>query len=110
MPRIYAARVYYLPPLRSTLSRVDSKGQARSRRTKERSTTSSSVLRWPNRARVEKGLWMWAAQAELYPEVLRVSVFVSYAREDPVVQSALDLGTVVERSEEPFDWARWRGT
>lgn len=65
---------------------------------------TSSVLKWPDAATVDKAVRRWAVQAaSAQPEVLRVGYFGSYARGDWGPGSDLDLVIVVERSREPFD-------
>lgn len=65
---------------------------------------SSSVLKWPERAEVEKAVQAWATRAaDDHPNLLRLGVFGSYARGDAGVGSDLDLVAVVEDSEQPFE-------
>lgn len=65
---------------------------------------TSSVLRWPDRKAVEKGVVDWAArEAPRHPGLVRLGYFGSYARGDAGVGSDLDLIAVVERSPEPFE-------
>ena len=67
-------------------------------------SSTSSVLRWPDRAEVERALAAWAAaEAPRHPGLLRLGVFGSYARGDAGVGSDLDLIAIVARSDEPFE-------
>lgn len=67
-------------------------------------SSSSSVLRWPDRAAVEAALGRWAREeAARRSGLLRLGVFGSYARGDAGVGSDLDLVAVVEGSDEPFE-------
>lgn len=64
---------------------------------------SSSVLKWPDPARVERELRAWAEREhEQRPELLRLGYFGSYARGDAGVGSDLDLVAVVQESVEAF--------
>jgi len=71
---------------------------------------NSSVLKWPDAARIEAALRAWAeAMSSTRPEVIRVGYFGSYARGDWGVGSDLDIVLVVDRSAKPFasrgaDW------
>ncbi|MCS7051322.1 MAG: nucleotidyltransferase domain-containing protein [Thermomicrobium sp.] len=62
-------------------------------------SSSSSVLRWPDRAAVLAAVREWAQRLDL-PGLVAVGVFGSYARGDWGVGSDVDL-VVVERSERP---------
>jgi predicted nucleotidyltransferase len=65
---------------------------------------SSSVLKWPDRARVERELRAWAErELERRPELLRLGYFGSYARGDAGVGSDIDLVAVVRESAEAFE-------
>lgn len=67
-------------------------------------SSTSSVLRWPDRAEVERALAAWAAaEASRPPSLLRLGVIGSYARGDAGVGSDLDLVAVVARSDGPFE-------
>jgi predicted nucleotidyltransferase len=67
-------------------------------------SSTSSVLRWPDRHAVEAALRGWAAaEATRHPGLVRLGVFGSYARGDAGVGSDLHLVAVVEDSEEPFE-------
>lgn len=67
-------------------------------------SSTSSVLRWPDRRRVEAALAEWAPrEARRHPGLLRLGVFGSYARGDAGVGSDLDLVAVVEAAQEPFE-------
>ncbi|MCX7622600.1 MAG: nucleotidyltransferase domain-containing protein [Thermomicrobium sp.] len=63
-------------------------------------SSSSSVLRWPDRAEVLAAVREWAQQLDL-PGLVAVGVFGSYARGDWGVGSDVDLVVVVERSDRP---------
>ena len=64
----------------------------------------TSVLRWPDRREVERGVAEWAArEAPRHPGLLRLGYFGSYARGEAGVGSDLDLIAVVESSPEPFE-------
>lgn len=65
---------------------------------------TSSVLRWPDRAEVERALREWAQeQQRLHPDLIRLGYFGSYARGDWGVGSDLDLLAIVRRDAQPFD-------
>jgi predicted nucleotidyltransferase len=70
----------------------------------------SSVLRWPERADIERALVRWAAeQFERRRELSRLGCFGSYARGEDGVGSDLDLIAVVSSDARPFtrrgaDW------
>lgn len=67
-------------------------------------SSSSSVVRWPDRATVEAAAKAFArAEAERRPALLRLGYFGSYARGDAGVGSDLDLVAVVESSDIPFE-------
>ncbi|MFY9825483.1 MAG: nucleotidyltransferase domain-containing protein [Thermoanaerobaculia bacterium] len=64
----------------------------------------SSVLKWPDRREVERGVAEWAArEAPRHPGLLRLGYFGSYGRGDSGVGSDLDLIAVVESSADPFE-------
>jgi hypothetical protein len=64
----------------------------------------TSVLRWPDRRAVERGVAAWAdREAPRHPGLLRLGYFGSYARGDAGVGSDLDLVAVVESSPDPFE-------
>jgi predicted nucleotidyltransferase len=64
----------------------------------------SPVLRWPDRATVERAAAAWAEkEAPRHAGLLRLGYFGSYARGDNGVGSDLDLIAVVERSDQPFE-------
>lgn len=66
-------------------------------------SSTSSVLRWPDRAEVEASVRVWALEeAARHSELLRLGFFGSYARGDDGVGSDLDLVAVVSTSSEPF--------
>lgn len=76
-------------------------------------SSSSSVLRWPDRPTVVTALARWAhAVAQAAPEIRRIGYFGSYARGDWGVGSDLDIIILVDRSSEPFvrRAARWDAT
>ncbi len=70
----------------------------------------SSVLRWPERADIERALVRWAAeQFERRRELRRLGCFGSYARGEDGVGSDLDLVAIVVSDDRPFarrgaDW------
>lgn len=67
-------------------------------------SSTSSVLRWPDRASVAAALEAWAAlEAPRHAGLLRVGYYGSYARGDWGVGSDVDLIAVVERASEPFE-------
>jgi len=67
-------------------------------------SSSSSVIRWPERATVEEAVRAFArGEAERRPGLLRLGYFGSYARGDAGVGSDLDLLAVVESSALPFE-------
>ena len=67
-------------------------------------SSTSSVLKWPERHAVEVALRAWApAEATRHPGLVRLGVFGSYARGDAAFGSDLDLVAVVEDSQEPFE-------
>ncbi|WP_287425635.1 nucleotidyltransferase domain-containing protein [Thermomicrobium sp.] len=63
-------------------------------------SSTSSVLRWPDRAAVLAAVERWARELEL-PGLVAVGVFGSYARGDWGVGSDVDLVVIVERSARP---------
>jgi predicted nucleotidyltransferase len=64
----------------------------------------TSVLRWPDRREVERGVAAWAdREAPRHPGLRRLGYFGSYARGDAGVGSDLDLIAVIESSPEPFE-------
>jgi len=65
---------------------------------------NSPVLRWPDRATVERAAAGWAEKEALRRTgLLRLGYFGSYARGDWGVGSDLNLIAVVERSDQPFE-------
>ena len=53
---------------------------------------SSPVLRWPDSGNVEEAVREWArGAADRHPDLVRLGVFGSYARDDAGVGSDLDL-------------------
>ncbi len=65
---------------------------------------SSSVLRWPDQASVEKAVTEWAGrERERRPELVKIGYFGSFARGDAGVGSDLDLVAVVGESTESFE-------
>jgi uncharacterized protein len=64
----------------------------------------SSVLRWPDRQRVERAVRSWSLDvAARDPRVRRVGYFGSYARGDWGVGSDVDLVVLVEAASDPFE-------
>ena len=64
----------------------------------------SSVLVWPTRDEVERGLREWASQqATRAPALERVGYFGSYARGNWGVGSDLDILVIVAASDRPRD-------
>ena len=64
----------------------------------------SSVLRWPDRQRVERAVRSWSLDvAARDPRVRRVGYFGSYARGDWGVGSDVDLVILVEAASDPFE-------
>ncbi len=64
----------------------------------------SSVLRWPDSARVRAAVEVWAErEIARRPGVVALGLFGSYARGDAGVGSDLDLIAIVESSGEPFE-------
>jgi predicted nucleotidyltransferase len=62
------------------------------------------VVKWPDRATVEKSLRKWVkGEAEKHPELVRLGFFGSYAGEKWGVGSDIDLVAVVEDSNLPFE-------
>ncbi len=67
-------------------------------------SSTSSVLKWPDRSQVEESVRAWARrQIELRPDIIKLGYFGSYARGDAGVGSDLDLVAVVRASAEPFE-------
>jgi uncharacterized protein len=65
---------------------------------------NSPVLKWPDRATVERAASAWAEkEASRHAGLLRLGYFGSYARGDAGVGSDLDLIAVVESSDRPFE-------
>lgn len=64
---------------------------------------SSSVLKWPDAATVDRAVRAWASEAASRGGVVRIGYFGSYARGDWGVGSDVDLVVLVERSERPFE-------
>jgi len=65
---------------------------------------NSPVLRWPDRATVERAAAAWAKrEAPRHAGLLRLGYFGSYARGDAGVGSVLALLAVVESSNLPFE-------
>lgn len=66
-------------------------------------SSSSRVLKWPDRAAVDAAARSLAARlAATHPELLRLGYFGSYARGDYGVGSDLDLVAVVRASSRAF--------
>lgn len=67
-------------------------------------SSSSSVLRWPDRDAVDAALRAFAArEAQARPGLVRLGYFGSYARGDWGPGSDLDLVAVVDNASEPFE-------
>ncbi len=65
---------------------------------------NSSVFRWPDGKAVDDAARHWAAEESRNRKgVLRIGYFGSYAQEDWVVGSNLDLVVVVKRSNLAFE-------
>jgi uncharacterized protein len=65
---------------------------------------NSSVLRWPDRGRVDRAVRAWAEDAVMrHGRVLKLGYFGSYARGDWGVGSDLDLVAILETDPEPFE-------
>ncbi len=63
-------------------------------------SSSSSVLAWPSRERVDREARGWArVVAAEHPEILAVGYFGSYARGDQGVGSDLDLVVLIRPTE-----------
>jgi len=73
-------------------------------------SSTSSVLKWPDRTTVDAAARRWAAeQLPLHPELIQIGYFGSYARGDWGVGSDLDLIAIVDHAHRPFaeralDW------
>jgi predicted nucleotidyltransferase len=64
---------------------------------------SSSVFKWPDVRDVEQALQRWIeTNANARPEVLRVGVIGSYARNDWSMGSDLDLIVILKDCGQPF--------
>ncbi len=63
-------------------------------------SSTSRVVRWPNRAEVLAAVTKWARELAL-PGLVAVGVFGSYARGDWGVGSDVDLVVIVERAARP---------
>lgn len=73
-------------------------------------SSTSSVLKWPDRATVDAAARRWAEQQTCrHPELIRLGYFGSYARGDWGVGSDLDLIAIVTEATRPpvergLDW------
>lgn len=66
--------------------------------------SSSSVIRWPDRATVDAAVRAYAgSEAAARPGLLRLGYFGSYARGDWGPGSDLDLVAVLDSSSAPFE-------
>lgn len=66
-------------------------------------SSSSPVLRWPNKKQVVEALLQWLqVQRSFHPELVRLGYAGSYARGDWGVGSDLDLIAVVTGTTEPL--------
>lgn len=64
----------------------------------------SSLLRWPDSAKVDAAARAWAtAQSERNPEIQQIGYFGSYARGDWGVGSDLDLVVIVDAATQSFE-------
>ncbi len=73
-------------------------------------SSSSSVLRWPDRETVHAAFEAWArSAAKDEPALRRAGYFGSYARDEWGVGSDLDVVLVVDDSDRPFTerGSRW---
>jgi len=71
---------------------------------------NSSVLKWPDASRVHAAVSLWAEKmGHLFPEIMAIGYFGSYARSDWGVGSDIDLLVIVEESALPFEHraAKW---
>jgi predicted nucleotidyltransferase len=67
-------------------------------------SSTSSVLRWPDRGSVVAALEAWAArEACRHPGLLRLGYYGSYARGNWGVGSDVDLIAIVEEAADPFE-------
>lgn len=67
-------------------------------------SSTSSVLRWPDRGSVVAALEAWAArEASRHAGLLRLGYYGSYARGDWGVGSDIDLIAIVEGAAHPFE-------
>ena len=67
-------------------------------------SSTSSVLRWPDRGSVVAALEAWAArEAPRHLGLLRLGYFGSYARGDWGVGSDVDLIAIIEGAADPFE-------
>lgn len=67
-------------------------------------SSNSSVLVWPDLAKVDRTIRSWVlVEAAKHPELRRLAYYGSYARGDWGVGSDLDLLAIIENSAEPFD-------
>jgi predicted nucleotidyltransferase len=66
-------------------------------------SSSSSVLRWPDRDAVDGAARAWARRQAERPDLEALGYFGSYARGDWGVGSDLDLVAILSRSDEPFE-------
>ena len=65
---------------------------------------TSSVLKWPDQAQVDRAVRVWAIQeAKRHPELLRLGYFGSYASGNWGVGSDLDLVALIDKTSEPFE-------
>jgi uncharacterized protein len=73
-------------------------------------SSTSSVLKWPDRTTVDAAARRWAEQQSAqHPELVRLGYFGSYARGDWGVGSDLDLIAIVSEAARPLveralDW------
>ncbi len=65
---------------------------------------NSSVIKWPNRDQVDRGVRTWVADATKgRDDILRIGYFGSYARGDWGVGSDLDLIMIIQGTDAPFE-------
>ena len=63
----------------------------------------SSVLKWPDRAAVDRAVRQWAERAAGSPNVVRIGYAGSYARGDWGPGSDVDIVIIVREAAVPFE-------